>query len=123
MNTDYGLRVPTRDEIRATFTTLQRAVQVTGGDINLLLLYIHNPDRIATAPEVERHPSEFAKKLREDSLSESVVAVWQSLEKPHVTTVADQLGIAWKTARNLLVRAGKYRPVQPERVYTQRTAR
>ena len=120
MNTDYGLRVPTRDEIRATFTTLQRAVQVTGGDINLLLLYIHNPDRIATAPEVDPFPSEFAKKLREDSLSERVVAEWQGLENPHVATVADKLGIGWRTARDLLVRAGKYTPA---RDIIQRTAR
>jgi len=50
MNTDYGLRPVAHDEIRSAFGSLSRCMEITGGDLNLVLLYLHNPERIADAP-------------------------------------------------------------------------
>lgn len=121
MHTDYGLRIPPRDEIREAFGSLQKAVLITGGGLNLILLYIHNPRLIASAPEVPDHPSEFAHSLRMDANAErrereqqlaiaNAKAAWDAQEKPSVNKVAGAIGVAWGTAQRLLIAGGKYRP-------------
>lgn len=108
MNTDYGMFIPSRDQIRAAFGSLQRAVEVTGGDLPTLLLYLHNTDRIAAAPPVAQQPGEYAKELREDALAEQAECAWRAQEKPTIRRVAEDIGVCRSVARRLLVAAGKW---------------
>jgi hypothetical protein len=107
-NTDYGMRMPGHAEIRRTFGSLARAVEITGGDLPTVLFYLHNPQRIANAPPCDAQPGEWAKELREAALVEQAAATFDALEKPTIVAVADSIGVCRQVARRALVTAGKW---------------
>lgn len=108
-NTNYGLRPPSHDELRATFGSLQRCVDTTGGDIPTVLYYLNNPDRIESAGPVPRALDAYAEQLYEAALAESAEAAWdESGEKPTIKAVSKKLGVCRPVARRALVNAGKW---------------
>lgn len=107
-NTDYGMRMPTHDEIRAGFSSLARAVAITGGDLPTILFYLHNRDRIAEAPPCALQPGEFTKTLHAAALVERAALAFEASEKPTIVAVADTLGVCRQVARRALVQAGKW---------------
>jgi hypothetical protein len=102
------MRIPQHDEIRRVFGTLKRAVEITGGDVPTLLLYLHNPDRIAAAKAVDLQPGQFAKDLRESALLEEAIAVFDAQERPTIIETAERVGVCRQVARRLLVAAGRW---------------
>jgi len=61
---NYGLRVPTREEVTKTFGSAKRALEVTGGDIPALLYLIHNPAMIPTNADPKEYDDGMASTLR-----------------------------------------------------------
>ncbi len=108
-NTSYGIRTNIgMDEVRKTFGTFSEALRVTGGNMSVIQLYMHNPDRITGAPSVEPVQTEFAKRMRVLAEQERAVAAF-NLHKT-VTGVAAAIGVCRDKARRLLAEAGA-RPV------------
>lgn len=107
-NTNYGLRVPSHDEIRHAFGSLAACVRVTGGDTPTILYYLANQDRIEGAPDVPLASGQFASELIDAAHEESAQAAWNGMEKPSITKVADQIGVCKQVARRALVSAGKW---------------
>lgn len=109
-NMDYGMSMPTREQIRSAFGSLSRAAEITGGDLPTLLFYLHNPDRIESAGEVARQPGEYAKSLFEDAITERVVAAFdgQAKKSPTIIAAADSAGVCRSVARRCLVAAGRW---------------
>lgn len=109
INTDYGLRVPTFDEILEVFGSYSECARITGGDVPTILFYINNPDRIhSDAPTVSPITTEFSKKLIVWAQVEEAREAWDNMPKPSITSVADDMGVCRKVARRALVAAGKW---------------
>ena len=130
MNTDYGIRPITGDEMIAAFGSAAAALKATGGDEAVALFYLNNTDRIANAPpsEVTRETwlaaelrrlrdmerdaakrAEAARKLREreaadDELARAAQAAWSAMEKPSVAGVARSMKLYWHRTKQLLDR-------------------
>lgn len=115
VNTDYALRIPELSEIRDAYGSLRRAWAITGGDLPLVMFYLHNPGLVAKAVEVNPRSelSSFAVTLRDAAKAENrevlaaqAAAAYSALEKPTINAVAARLRIGWSTAKKRLQAAG-----------------
>lgn len=77
-----------------------------------MLFYIANPDRIASAPEVDQQDGIYARELVRRARIELAGAVWDAMAKPTVIGVARSLDIDRSTARRLLLAARRKRPTR-----------
>ena len=114
-NTSYGIRPVDLREAIKLFGSAARALEATGGDASLLLLYINNPGRVADAPAVYGHKSaeyhgallEAIRDEEERALCNSIRAAWASIDgRKTLAEVSRSLGIDPRTARRRLVAMG-----------------
>lgn len=107
-NMSYGLREPTWDELRATFGSLQRAYDRSGGHVSTLCYLIANPDRIVDGEPVRGHWSngEYAQRLAKAAMDESVIEAWRAQEKPTLVATCRATGLGRTLVRRTLRRAG-----------------
>lgn len=104
-NTSYAIRTDIGfDEIRRAFGTLDEALRITGGNMSVIQLYMHNTQRIVGAPSVEPAQTDFAKRLRERAECDRAAACF-SLAKT-ITGVAKEMGVCRSKAKRLLLLAG-----------------
>lgn len=123
INTDYGLRVPTFDEILEVFGSHSECARITGGDVPTILFYINNPDRIHSgAPTVPPSATEFAKELIQAAQAEEAGKTWDNMAKPSIINVAGDMGVCRATARRALVVAGKWPKPKVENARKSRRA-
>lgn len=121
MNTDYGMREPERKELLEAFGTLERCVEITGGDLPTILFYLHNRERIAGAAATKHKATDgYAMSLRrevdrerEAKEARDASEALRASETKTVTAVAETLGVSRTTARRRLVRARAW-PLSPQ---------
>lgn len=106
-NTSYGIRIPSDAEIRATFGSLSRAAEITGGDLHTVLFYLHNPKLIDGAASVPPQPGDYAADFVEQANCERAKAAFEAMEKPTIIGVGREIGVCRQVARRLLEKAGK----------------
>ena len=91
---DFGIRVPTMDEMRAAFGSAARALECTRGDLPTVLYFLANQDRIAgfKSPKGARRVghADFARKLRE-AASEDKAAERARIDREVAAAVAERV--------------------------------
>jgi hypothetical protein len=110
MNTDYGITPVAPIELALAFGSARAALAKTGGDLRLALFYVHNRERIASAPDVRPTECGLCSELRAAATREAVVEAWCCIEdgggRPTVAAVARECGFGWARCKRLLVAAG-----------------
>lgn len=97
VNTNYGIRPVTTDEIVATFGSARYARECCGRDQSMLLFYVHNRDRVPP-----------------DKLLAKVLYAYHTAPRrgrkkdkpPSFAAVARLANMNWRTVKKLLKEAG-----------------
>lgn len=114
-NTNYGLSVPSRDEIVAAFGDSRRALNITGGDIPTLCYLLHNPEQIADREKpLAPFDDGMADNLRlwaKEERNARIVAAWnaQTGKRKSVSECVRVTGHCFETCANVLEAAGLIR--------------
>lgn len=110
MNTDYGLREPSFDELRNVFGSVSRAYQITGGSVPTVCFYVNNPRLIESAADVAPAPaSRYGSEMRAEADREEVVAAWdaQQAKRKSITEAARVTAHGFQYTKRVLVESGR----------------